>query len=119
MNKKNLLKNDGLQSLLASLMCILVGLLVGYIALLIINAEGAWEAITNIMKNFLYYPKKAQQLKYLGNTLVKTAPLLMCSLSVLFANKAGLFNIGAAGQYVVGAGACLYMALGLHMPWWA
>ena len=119
MNMKKLLKNNGLQSLLASLMCILVGLLVGYIALLIINAEGAWEAITNIMKNFLYYPKKAQQLKYLGNTLVKTAPLLMCSLSVLFANKTGLFNIGVAGQYVVGAGACLYMALGLHMPWWA
>ena len=67
----------------------------------------------------MYYPSKPAQLKYLGNTLVKTAPLLMCSLSVLFANKAGLFNIGAAGQYVVGAGACLYMALALNMPWWA
>ena len=118
MKKNNLLRNSGVQSMLASLMCILVGLLVGYIALLIINAEGAWEAICNIVKNFLYYPKPVQQLKYLGNTLVKTAPLLMCALSVLFANKAGLFNIGAAGQYVVGAGACLYMALGLKMPWW-
>ena len=118
MKKNNLLRNSGVQSMLASLMCILVGLLVGYIALLIINAEGAWEAICNIVKNFLYYPKPDQQLKYLGNTLVKTAPLLMCALSVLFANKAGLFNIGAAGQYVVGAGACLYMALGLQLPWW-
>ena len=63
MKKNNLLRNSGLQSMLASVMCILVGLLVGYIALLIINAEGAWEAITNIVKNFLYYPKKAQQLK--------------------------------------------------------
>ena len=118
MKKNNLLRNSGVQSLLASLMCILVGLVAGYIALLVINAEGAWEAICNIVKNFLYYPKEAQQLKYLGNTLAKTAPLLMCSLSVLFANKAGLFNIGVAGQYVVGAGACLYMALGLQMPWW-
>ena len=118
MKKNNLLRNSGVQSMLASLMCILVGLLVGYIALLIINAEGAWEAICSIVKNFLYYPKPVQQLKYLGNTLVKTAPLLMCALSVLFANKAGLFNIGAAGQYVVGAGACLYMALGLKLPWW-
>lgn len=118
MKKNHLLRNSGVQSMLASLMCILVGLLVGYIALLIINAEGAWEAICNIVKNFLYYPKPVQQLKYLGNTLVKTAPLLMCALSVLFANKAGLFNIGAAGQYVVGAGACLYMALGLKLPWW-
>ena len=118
MKKNNLLKNSGLQSLIASLMCILVGLLVGYIALLIINAEGAWKAITTICKNFMYYPSKPAQLKYLGNTLVKTAPLLMCALSVLFANKAGLFNIGAAGQYVVGAGACLYMALALNLPWW-
>ena len=118
MKKNNLLRNSGLQSLLASLLCILVGLLVGYIALLIINADGAWKAITTICKNFMYYPSKPAQLKYLGNTLVKTAPLLMCALSVLFANKAGLFNIGAAGQYVVGAGACLYMALALNMPWW-
>ena len=32
---------------------------------------------------------------------IKTAPLLMCSLSVLFSYKVGLFNIGAAGPYVV------------------
>ena len=119
MKKNNLLRNSGVQSLLASMLCIMIGLLVGYIALLIINAEGAWEAITTICKNFLYYPSKPAQMKYLGNTLVKTAPLLMCALSVLFANKAGLFNIGAAGQFVVGAGACLYMALALQMPWWA
>ena len=43
--------------------------------------------------------------KYLGNTLVKTAPLLMCALSILFAYKVGLFNIGAAGQYVHRRGA--------------
>ena len=119
MKKNNLLRNSGLQSMLASVMCILVGLLVGYIALLIINAEGAWEAITTIIKNYFVYPTELAQMKYLGNTLVKTAPLLMCALSVLFANKAGLFNIGAAGQYVVGAGTCLYMALGLQLPWWA
>ena len=119
MKKNNLLKNSGVQSLIASLLCILVGLLVGYVALLVINAEGAWKAITTICKNFMYYPSKPAQIKYLGNTLVKTAPLLMCALSVLFANKAGLFNIGAAGQYVVGAGASLYMALALNLPWWA
>ena len=28
----------------------------------------------------------------------------MCTLSVLFAYKVGLFNIGASGQYAVGAG---------------
>ncbi len=116
--KNSLLKKDGFQTLLASVMCILVGLLVGYIALLLINPGGAWTAISAIIKNFFYYPSGAARLRYLGNTLVKTAPLLLCSLSVLFAYKVGLFNIGAAGQFVVGAGASLYCALGLGLPWY-
>ena len=98
--KSSLLRNKGFQSLLASLLCIVLGLLIGYIVLLIINPAGAGEAIRTIVENFLYYPSAAARLRYLGNTLVKTAPLLMCSLSVLFAYKVGLFNIGAAGQYV-------------------
>lgn len=116
--KTSLLRNQAFQSLLASLLCILIGILFGYIALLFINPAGAGEAISTILKNFWTYSKNSAQLKYLGNTLVKTAPLLMCSLSVLFAYKTGLFNIGAAGQYVVGAGACLYCALGLGLPWY-
>ena len=114
---KNILKNPGVQSLLTSLLCILLGLFIGYLVLLLINPTGAWGAITNVMKNFLTYSSAKAQLKYLGNTLVRTAPLLMCSLSVLFAYKVGLFNIGAAGQYVAGACACLYAALYLHWHW--
>ncbi|MGN0747231.1 MAG: ABC transporter permease [Aristaeellaceae bacterium] len=112
------LRRPAVQTLLASLICILLGLLIGYIALLLINPAGAWDAIVVIVKNFWKYSAQSAQLKYLGNTLVKAAPLLMCSLSVLFAYKVGLFNIGAAGQYVAGAGAALYCALGLHMPWY-
>ena len=114
---KNILKNPGVQSMLTSLLCILLGLFIGYLVLLLINPTGAWGAITNVMKNFLTYSSAKAQLKYLGNTLVRTAPLLMCSLSVLFVYKVGLFNIGAAGQYVAGACACLYAALYLHWHW--
>ena len=115
---KKILRNQAVQSLLASLLCIVVGMLTGYIVLLFINPEGAGEAILTVIKNYFYYPSKPAIMKYLGNTLVKTAPLLMCGLAVLFAYKAGLFNIGAAGQYVAGAGAALYLALALHMPWY-
>ena len=116
--RTSFLRIPGVQTLIASLLCILLGLVVGYIALLLINPAGAWGAITAIVKNFWNYGRAAQQAKYLGQTLVKTAPLLMCSLSVLFAYKVGLFNIGAAGQYVAGAGAALYCALALNLPWW-
>ena len=106
-----------MQSLIASLICILLGLLIGYIVLLFINPEGAGKAIVDVMKNFLTYNKASSRIKYFGNTLVKTAPLLMCALSILFAYKVGLFNIGAAGQYVAGTCACIYAALAWHWSW--
>ena len=115
--KKSLLKNNGVQSLIASLLCIVLGMLIGYIVLLFINPTGAGEAIVTVMKNFLNYNRADTQLKYLGNTLVKTAPLLMCALSILFAYKVGLFNIGASGQYTAGACAALYAALQWHWSW--
>ena len=115
--KKNLLKNNGVQSLLASLACVVLGLLIGYIVLLFINPNGAGEAIAAVMKNFLNYSKSATQAKYLGNTLVKTAPLLLCALSILFSYKVGLFNIGAAGQYCAGVTLSLYAALAWGWGW--
>ena len=115
--KKSLLKNNGVQSLIASLLCIVLGMLIGYIVLLFINPTGAGEAIVTVIKNFLNYNRADTQLKYLGNTLVKTAPLLMCALSILFAYKVGLFNIGASGQYTAGACAALYAALQWHWSW--
>lgn len=117
-NGEGLLRNNGFQTIIASLLCIVLGLLIGYFVLLIINPAGAGGAIAAILKNFLYYPSTVAAMKYFGTTLVKASALLMCALSVLFAYKVGLFNIGAAGQYVVGAGACLFSAISLGMPWY-
>ena len=114
--KKSLIRSESFQTLLASLVCVLGGLLVGYIALLIIEPSGAWRAITAVMKSFFNYPGKLM-LKYCGQTLTRTVPLLMCALSVLFAYKVGMFNIGVAGQYVAGACGCLYAALAWNLPW--
>ena len=107
---KSLIRKDGFQTLLASLVCVLGGLIVGYLVLLIIEPSGAFEAIVAVMKSFLRFPG-ALKLKYFGQALVRTAPLLLCALSVLFAYKVGMFNIGAAGQYCAGACAALYAAL--------
>jgi len=115
--KKNILKNDAVQSLIASLICIVLGLLVGYIVLLFINPTGASEAILDVIKNFFNFSQPAKQIQRFGNTLAKTVPLLMCALSILFAYKVGLFNIGAAGQYVAGACASLYAALAWGWSW--
>ena len=114
---KKILKNSTVQTLVASLLCIIMGLFIGFIVLLFINPSGAAGAILAVVKNFLNSSRANLQIKNFGNTLVKTAPLLMCSLSVLFAYKVGLFNIGAAGQFVGGSAACLYAALKLGWSW--
>ena len=115
--KKFSLKNPAFQSILTSLLCIVLGLLIGYIVLLMINPAGAGEAIKTILLNFLSRSSQAAQMKALGNTLAKTAPLLMCALSICFCYKVGLFNIGAPGQYEAGACIGLYAALAWHLNW--
>ena len=115
---RKFLKSEGGQSFIASIICIVLGLLIGYVVLLFIAPQGASTAILTIIKNFFYYPSSVARMKYFGSTLVKMAPLLMCSLSILFAFKVGLFNIGCSGQYTAGTTAALFLALGMGAPWW-
>ena len=114
---KKILRSEAFQTLASSLICIILGIAIGYIALLIVNPSGAGEAIMEVLKNFLHYSKANLQIKNFGNTFVKTAPLLMCSLSILFSYKVGLFNIGAAGQYCVGICASIYCAIQFGLGW--
>ncbi len=44
----------------------------------------------------------------LQQTLINTAPLILVGLAVAFAFRAGLFNIGGQGQYIVGAIVAVY-----------
>ena len=93
MKKKKVDLSSGALSVLASLICIAVGLIVGLIILYCINAEQAFDGFTRIVKGGFYLMPKG-----LGSVLAQTAPLIMTGLSVAFAFKTGLFNIGAAGQ---------------------
>ena len=105
--------HQSVNTVMAALLCILIGLLVGLLVLLIINPEHAWaDGFMRIIQGGFYdYPYGV------GRTLVNGAPLIMTGLSVAFAFKTGLFNIGAAGQYTLGAFGGLYCALVLHLPW--
>lgn len=42
-------------------------------------------------------------LNRIGETLLKTTPLIFTGLSIAFAFRCGLFNIGAEGQFVIGS----------------
>ncbi len=49
-------------------------------------------------------------------SVLNAAPLIFTGLSIAVAFKAGLFNIGAEGQYYIGAMAAAWLGLNLNLP---
>ena len=95
-------------SVLSSVISILVGLLFGLILLIAVNPGQAFPKFAEMLTaGFSTAPKMAK-------VLYQAAPLIMTGLSVAFAFKTGLFNIGASGQYTVGAFCAL--ACGIIFP---
>lgn len=50
------------------------------------------------------------------NSLTRSAPLILAGLSVALAFRAGLFNIGAQGQLLLGALMGVWVGLNFHLP---
>lgn len=132
---RRLIEKDGVQKLLASLISIVLGLLVGAIVVVIvgltksnIGPKGVWDGVRLLLAGILstgrdvagnltwgYNPQS------LGNMLFRATPLIMTGLSVAVAFKTGLFNIGAPGQYLMGTMTTLMIALSIPygtLPSW-
>ena len=52
----------------------------------------------------------------LSLTAFQATPLILTGLSVAIAFRAGLFNIGAAGQFVAGAMIAAWLGFAVHLP---
>ena len=120
-------KRDGTRSVLASLISIFIGMLVGSIIILIVglrsdslSLSSAWEGIRIVFAGIFATGRDAVgNLTFgynpvsIGNLLFRAAPLILTGLSVAIAFKTGLFNIGAPGQYLAGTAATLFIALSI------
>ena len=118
---------DSTQKVVASLLSILIGLVVGSLVILIvgltsksISTKGAWEGIRLIFAGIFSTGRDASgALSWgfnptsIGNMLFRATPLIMTGLSIAVAYKTGLFNIGAPGQYLMGTMVSLMLALSL------
>lgn len=123
----HLLKKDGTQKLLASLLSIVIGLAVGAIVVAVvgltkpnIGVAGMWDGVRLIFAGIFANGRNAAgQLAWgfnptsWGNMLFRATPVIMTGLSVAVAFKTGLFNIGAPGQYLMGTMTSLMLALGI------
>ena len=114
----SLIKKDSTKTVVTSLWCALLGLILGFLILLCINAKEATYGMSSILGNFLIFKSPADRWNYFGQTLAKTAPLIAMSLSILVSYKCGLFNIGASGQYSVAVLVITFMGVGANLPWW-
>jgi ABC-type uncharacterized transport system permease subunit len=98
------------------LAAILLALLIGSIILMLTGASPI-RAYVALFKGAF------GNAKYFQRTLEKTTPLIFSGLAVAFAFKAGLFNIGAQGQLLLGAITAAFIGFslkglpaGLHIP---
>lgn len=89
-----------------SVLAIVAGLAAGVIILLISNPARAWEGLLTILRGGWN-----NDMKGVGQVLYYATPIILTGLSVGFAFKTGMFNIGAAGQLMVGGFVSIYVAV--------
>jgi len=105
-------------NVLSSVTAILVGLLAGFIILLASNASQSLQGFGAILTGGF------SSMQYFGQVLYFATPIIMTGLSVGFSSRTGLFNIGAAGQFITGAYAAVLVGVKCgflpgHLHWLA
>ena len=97
--------------LLVSLSAVFLGIIAGSIFILFIG-KNPFDGFEKILFGALSSRRR------IGNTLGMSTQLILIGLSVAFAFKTGLFNIGASGQMLVGGitGSILAYYLPMDMP---
>lgn len=103
---RELAKGDGVVKFSSSILAIACGLLFGLIILLVSNPSQAFSGIMMILQGGF-----TDGIQGIGQMLYLATPIIMTGLSVGFAFKTGLFNIGASGQFTAGAFAAVYVGV--------
>ena len=92
-----------------SLISILLGLVVGAIALLMAGQDPI-TAYTAMIDGIIGKPK------FIAWTIIRSTPLILTGLSIAFAFKTGLFNIGSEGQFIIGSLVATLVVAGIDLP---
>ncbi len=127
-------------NVLISLLAVLLAMLVGAVLIAIANEEvretatyffsrpsdmlgAVWtavsEAYVSLFKGAVFNPDAdtfALRIRPLTESLVFSVPLILAGLGVAVAFRAGLFNIGAQGQIILGAIVGSYLGFAFDLP---
>ena len=118
MKNKNKKSSEGLKSLSASLLCIFGGIFVGFVVLVLLSVFNPRIGFAEAVRGILIvlggpFSGGGNSLFQFGNMLFNATPLILTGLSACIAFKTGLFNIGAPGQYLMGAMVTLIVSLSI------
>jgi ABC-type uncharacterized transport system permease subunit len=106
-NMKKITHSKGFSSFTAALLAIAIGLIFGFIVMLVAQPRNALQGFGKVL--FGGFSR-------IGDVFYFATPILMTGLSVGFAFKIGLFNIGASGQYTMGMFFALYAGFMFNLP---
>lgn len=110
--------NKSRETLKISLIAIVLGILLG-IVILLFSGHNPLDLFTAFLKGITGIDTRIGNgfnPRYLGEFIVKSMPIILTGLSVGFAYRTGLFNIGAEGQVMVGAMASIVVAFFVPLP---
>lgn len=99
--------SKGFSSFTAALLAIVLGLVFGFLVMLVADASNAFKGFESVVSGGF---------QRIGDVFYFATPILMTGLAVGFAFKMGLFNIGASGQYTMGMFFALYVGFMWDLP---
>lgn len=100
-----------MRNFLLSVLCVISGLLIGGL-ILKLSGISPLEAYKVMWNGAFSRPS------YIAYIIIRSTPLILTGLSVAFAFKTGLFNIGSEGQFILGALTAAYFGLMFNFnPW--
>ena len=103
---RNLFHGEGIVNFSSSILAIICGLLFGLIILFSSNPGQAFYGFMMVLQGGF-----TDGIQGIGQMLYLATPIIMTGLSVGFAFKTGLFNIGSSGQFTAGAFAAVFVGV--------
>ena len=104
-----------------SLLVVVLGFLCGAVLIRLVgrNPMGMFKSFFQVLTGFFWNNRGVMkwEIRYIGEWLNVSVPYILCGLTMGFAARAGLFNIGGEGQYLSGLTIATVLALTLpHIP---